>query len=106
MGRYRFHGIILCLSAYTGMYVGRRVCHEEKRAFGIGSSDRGTAGDPFYFDGFPVRSEQKSGGGEYICGDGEAVKAVGLGSLKKPGKRGTAKRKNISTGWNLMFRRT
>ena len=24
-----------------------------------------------YFDGFPVRSEQKSGGGEYICGDGE-----------------------------------
>ena len=35
-----------------------------------------------------------------------AVKAVGLGSLKKPGKRGTAKRKNISTGWNLMFRRT
>ena len=52
------------------MYVGRRVCHEEKRAFGIGSSDRGTAGDPFYFDGFPVCSEQESGGGEYICGDG------------------------------------
>ena len=25
----------------------------------------------FNFDGFPVRSEQKSGGGEYICGDGE-----------------------------------
>ena len=76
MGKYRFHGIIICLSAYTGMYVGRRVCHEEKRAFGIGSSDRGTAGDPFYFDGFPVRSEQESGSGEYICGDGEEGRSM------------------------------
>ena len=29
------------------------------------------------------------------------MKAVGLGSLKKPGKRGTSQRKNISTGWQF-----
>ena len=76
--------IISGLSAYTEMYVERRVCHEEKCASGIDDGDWGAAADPFYPDSFVVCPEQESGGGEYIRGDGgERGKEPGGRSRKR-----------------------
>lgn len=87
------------------MYVGRRVCHEEKEHSGSAAVIGAQLVILFILTvSLCVQSRKAAAENTYAVME-ESGEGSRAGEPEKPGKRGTAGRRSTSIGWNLMFRR-